>query len=298
MCRPPSIDSLVGIWCLSLAATLCACSDDEPTRYPYDPGTTNVIGGPRSDDGSEPGSGPGLPGITPVSTFTSPECIELDGDCVVRPHAECGERDATADVILGEDGEVLSVICYPNRDYEVIELGREPVGDVELGNKTVVVIDDVDDGVDIDGDLTVEGNNVIVYGHGPDSSVIGGDLSIDKNNAIVRGVRIQGNTTISKNNASLVYCVIEGDLTITGNNVNLALCEIWGRIQIAGINAVLVSNLVAGDQVVAGINLSCNDNHRFTDTDADGVVDDDDVLAPVLCESRGDTIADDPSLNP
>jgi hypothetical protein len=53
-----------------------------------------------------------------------------------------------------------------------------------------------------------------------------------------------------------------------------------------GNNAVFVSSLVAGDQSVEGKNLRCNDIHRFTDTDADAAVDEDDVLSVVLCVSR------------
>ena len=283
-------------------SSLLACSSSHPVQYPYDPNTTNVIGGSGTNSGSG-AAGSSAPtgtdqvGVSSVSTYTTPSgsgCLELDGSCVA-PQNDCGEG-GTADVIVGENGEVLSTICYPNRDYSVDVLPDSPVSHPPLGNNTVVVIDGKDDGVDIEGDLTIQGNNVIVYGAGPDTSVIGGNLAIDKNNAIVRGVRIQGNTTISKNNASLLDCVIEGDLTITGNNVNLALCEIWGKLDIQGENAVFVSNLVEGDQKVSGINLRCNDNHYFSDAGMDGSVDPGDVTGNVTCESRDQAVPDNPNL--
>jgi hypothetical protein len=150
----------------------------------------------------------------------------------------------------------------------------------------VAIIDDSDDGVDVEGDLVIEGNNVIVYGAGPEASVIGGNLEVETNDAIVHGVRVAGDVILRADDTALVYCVIEGDLHVIGNNNSLALCEIWGDVVIEGNDAVLVSNLVAGDQPISGTSLRCHDNHRFTDIDGDGVVQDDDVLAPVGCSAR------------
>jgi len=234
-----------------------------------------VIGSADEDDGKPGGDAPDLVGITPVLT-TSTSSSEPAKD-------KCGDG-ATADVIVAADGEVLSTICYPNKDYEVVALGDQST-EPELGNNVVAVLDDSDDGVDVEGDLLIEGNNVILYGSGPEASVLGGNLEVLKNNAIVRGVRIVGDVILRKNNTALVYCVIEGDLHVIGNNNRLALCEVWGNITIEGNNTVLVSNLIAGDQAIAGKNLRCNDNHRFTDIDGDEVIQDDDVLAPVNCTS-------------
>jgi hypothetical protein len=70
---------------------------------------------------------------------------------------------------------------------------------------------------------------------------------------------------------------------VTLNNISVALCEIWGKVNIQGNNAYFVSNLVAGDQLVMGKNIQCNDNHSFTDSNGDHVVDADEVLAPIEC---------------
>jgi len=308
----PSLVSTCLFGVMPCVLALGGCSDSTPSSpYPYTANETRVIGGATDGSGSAAGAagggsstgstadGDALVGVSAVatgSTTSAVECLQM-GDVCVTPAEQCGDG-ATADVIVGSDGQVLSIICYPNKNYDVITLPTEAVSEPALGNNTVVVLDGLDDGVDVEGDLVVKGNNVIVYGSGPDTSVIGGNLDIEKNNAIVRGVRIKGDATISKNNASLVYCVIEGDLTITGNNVSVALCEIWGKVTIEGTNAVFVSNLVAGDQTVSGVNLQCNDNHRFTDIAGDGVIQDDDVLTPITCESRGAAVANDPSLQP
>lgn len=277
----------VGIM-IVLGAVLAACGDDEdrPNAYPYEPGETRIIGGtdPDGDPFGNPDptivTSPG--GAAPVGVFSG--SCNLDEACEA-PLNECGEGE-TADVIVGENGEVLSVLCYPVRDSSVIVIGEDVVSSPDLGNNSVVVLDGSDDGVDVEGDLDVVGNNVIVHGEGPDVSVIGGDLNIEKNNAIVRGVRIQGDVTITKNNTALVWCVIEGDLNITMNNTSVALCEVWGNVNIIGNNAVFVSNAVQGDEPIAGMNLFCNDNHRFTDADGDGVIDEGEVGEPIECSSR------------
>jgi hypothetical protein len=297
---------------LLLGGVAGACSSGgSASPYPYEADTTTVIGAQgsgTSPGGSSLGSGgagaskSGVQvGLSPVATYSTAtpsggDCLDIQGVCA-KPQDQC-DAGGTADVIVGPDGAVLSVICYPNRDYHVVVLGDAPVSSPPLGNNTVVVIDGKDDGVDIQGDLTIQGNNVILYGYGPETSVIGGNLNIDKNNAIVRGVRIDGNASITKNNAALIDCVIEGDLTISGNNVSLALCEIWGNVKIEGNNAVFVSNLVLGDQPISGDNLRCNDNHRFADANQDGLFQSSEIAGAVTCESRGQSVMDTANLAP
>ena len=270
-----------------LGTLLAACGDDdEPeTPYPYDPGETRVIGGTDADgdpfDNPDPDVATSPGGAAPVGVFDG--SCNLDEACEA-PLNECKEGE-TADVILGENGEVLSVLCYPVRDSSVIVIGEDLVEDPELGNNTVVVLDGSDDGVDVEGDLDIVGNNVIVHGEGPDVSVIGGDLNIDKNNAIVRGVRIKGDVTLNKNNTAIVWCVIEGDLNITMNNTSVALCEVWGNVNIIGNNTVFVSNAVQGDEPIAGKNLYCNDNHRFDDLDDNGAIGEDEIGEPIACSA-------------
>jgi len=178
----------------------------------------------------------------------------------------CGSRDY-ADVVLDEDRGVLDVICYPG-NASVQDIGNDPVDTATAGNHTVLVFDDLDDGVDVSGDVSLTGNGAVVYGHGADVSVIGGGLSVDKNNAIVRGVRIEGDVTISKNNAQLAFCEIGGNLTIAGNNATVVECVVHGQVLIDGNNAVFVRNELASHSTLSGKNLSCNANVTFDDTES------------------------------
>lgn len=229
------------------------CSSEESNPYPYALDEIRVIGG----DGGE---------------------YEADAN------DECG-AGASADVIVDEDGDVLSIVCYPNEGYEVVTLEDE-AQEPELGDHVVAVLDGDDDGVDVKGDLLIDGQNVIVYGAGPEASVIEGNLEVIEDGAIARGVRIEGDAILRKDGAALVDCAIEGDLIVIGDGVTIARCEVWGDVIMDGSHAVLVSTLVAGDQQLSGDDLRCNDNHRFTDIEGDGVVQDDDVLAPIACTSE------------
>jgi len=251
------------------------CGGDDPTRLPYDPNSTAVIGGEFDN--------PDGLALRVVTTPDGDECIDLDGACA-KPQEVCGE-DGAADVLIGDDGQVLDVICYPTGGVAV-ESFEGPVE--KVGNNVVLVFDDVDDGADVVGDVTVDGNNVTLYGHGPDSSVIAGDLHIDKNNSVVRGLRIEGDVTIDKNNPSIVDCVIEGDLTIRGNNVSIALCEVWGKLVIEGNNAVLVGNRFASAPEVKGKNTRCYDNLAFEDADGDARVSDEELGEAIECGGKSE----------
>jgi hypothetical protein len=255
---------------IALGLAACADSGTQTRRLPYNANETTVIG--------SSGSG-GLDNAQVVSTPDGTECINLDDVVCATPQSECG-NDGTADVLVDENGTVLDVVCYPSGGVSV-ETFDGPVENV--GNSAVLVIDDVDDGVDVDGDVTIDGNNVVLFGAGPDTSVIGGNLNIDKNNAIVRGVRIQGDVVIDKNNPSLIDCVIEGDLLIKGNNVNIALCEVWGTLTIEGNNAKLVSNHFAQAPSIKGKNTVCNDNVAFADANDDGEISPSELGAAIDC---------------
>jgi hypothetical protein len=254
-----------------------ACSGDNPERtLPYPTDKTTLIGDYDNPDE--------FAGYRTVTTPDGDECINLDDVCV-KPQEECGE-DAVADVLLNDKGEVVDQICYPTGGVTV----ETVEGDLDdVGNDVVLVLDDEDDGVDIDGDVTIDGNNVTLYGHGPDTSVIGGDLHIDKNNTLVRGVRIEGNVEIDKNNPSIADCVIEGDLTIRGNNVSIALCEVWGKLTIEGNNAILVGNRFASPPVVNGNNTLCNGNLGFADADDDGSIEESELGAEIECSAAEDS---------
>ncbi len=258
---------------LTLGVSLAGCggSSDATTApdYPYDANHTVIIGSDM--DGS-------------VETPDGDRCLEIDRTCAT-PQTQCGDN-GTADVILGADGEVVDVICYPTSGAPIETIPAEAVPVEKTQNGSVVVLDGAADGADIDGDLSVDANNVVIYGKNPDVSVIGGDLSITKNNATVRGVRITGDVRVEFNNANFVFCVIEGDLTIIGNNTTVAGCEVWGNISISGENSVLVKNQLASEGPLEAQGLVCNDNRHFVDDDADGSVDNDELAEVVECSDK------------
>jgi hypothetical protein len=255
---------------------LGACgADTKPRGLPYSADKTTVIGDFDNPDGSAP--------YRLVATPDGDACIDLDGVCA-KPQSECGD-DGAADVLIGDDGQVVDVICYPTGGVAI----EEVEGDLEkVGNDVVLVLDGKDDGVDVRGDVTIDGNNVTLFGEGPDVSVIGGDLHIDKNNALVRGVSVQGDVTIDKNNPSIVECVIEGDLTIHGNNVSIAMCEVWGKLTIEGNNTVLVGNHFASPPSITGKNTVCNGNFAFSDEDDDGAIVDAELGDAIDCGSKSE----------
>jgi hypothetical protein len=230
---------------------IVACSSEERAESdsvtPYRVGQALVIG---DDDGER--------------------TMSVDDDCDTAVCASVRERcseEAYADVVLDDDGEVADVVCY-KRNVDVVELGEDPVASASAGNNTVLVLDDEDDGADVEGDVRLEGNNAVVYGHGADVSVIGGTLAIEKNNAIVRGVTVRGDVTIDKNNAKLLFTTIEGSLTILGNNTTVAGSRVLGELTILGNNTVLVQNELADAGPISGKNLRCNGNVQIEADDA------------------------------
>ncbi len=245
-----------------------ACSSEPDVATPYQPGDITVLG---------------------EALGGRPERLEACGDECSTVDDECGD-DAAADVVLDERGEVADVICY-EQDVVVETVSIDRVDSAEAGNKTVLVLDGVDDGDDVTGDVVVSGNNATVWGEGADVSVIGGTLKITKNNAIVRGVRIRGDVGVTKNNAQFSMCVIEGDLTITGNNATFADCVILGNVKIAGVNTVLAQNRFGKAYEIGGKNLTCNENYTFEDADEDGAFDEAELGDEVSCTDSKEDLA-------
>lgn len=261
---------LASLW-LSSCTSGSSGGPSSESPVPYRLGQALVIG---EVDGGQ---------VTSVdASCESDECVAV--------RERCGEG-AYADVVVGQNGQVLDVLCYRG-NAEVRELGVASVETATAGNDTVLVLDDVADGEDVVGDVVLLGNNAVVYGHGADVSRIGGGLAIDKNNAIVRGVAILGDVTISKNNAQLAFTEIFGDLTISGNNTTLAECIVHGEVQIDGVNTVLVNNRFGGARTLVGKNLECNGNTAFDElggTDAGAAPDASggaSSAGAVVCEDR------------
>lgn len=248
--------------------SVLACSGEADVATPYQPGDITVLG---------------------EALGGRPERVEACGDVCATVDDECGD-DAAADVILDPQGGVADVICY-EQDVKVETVSIDRVDSAEAGNKTVLVLDGVDDGDDVTANVTISGNNAAVWGEGPDVSVIGGTLKITKNNAVVRGVRIHGDVAVTKNDAQFSMCVIDGDLTVTGNNATFADCVILGDVKIAGVNTVLVQNRFAQSYEIGGKNLTCNENFAFSDANQDGEFTESEQTEAVTCSESKEDLA-------
>lgn len=257
----------------SVLVGACASGEDN-TVLPYAANLTTVIGGEATKAEAKDR-------YRVVATPDADGCVDEDASECLKPQESCGDQ-GVADMLVDARGKPLTTLCYPIDGVAVENIE----GDLDkVGNNTVFVLDETDDGPDVTGNVTLDGNNVTLYGHGPAVSVIAGDLHIDKNNARVRGIRVKGDVVIDKNNPSLVDCVIEGDLTIHGNNVALALCEVWGNVIVDGNNAYLVENHLAKAPEISGQNTVCNGNVAFEDADENDAISDEELGDEIVCSS-------------
>lgn len=261
---------------LTLCATVCvaaalgACSDGGAKSHslPWDGNRTQVINGAGD--------------ITELPAPNGDACLDLQGACI-QPQLTCEGR--AADVVLDGDGKLVQTVCYPAAGTLTVSEIEANNGNVAQNqNNSVIVLDDIDDGIDIDGDVSVDANNVVIYGADPNNAVISGNLSIDGNNTIVRGVRIQGDVSIVKNNAVFLNCVIEGDVTISANDTVIAACDVLGTITITGNNTKLSANHIVGELSISGNNTKCTSNVAAVDADGDGILLTSELGAPVVCD--------------
>jgi hypothetical protein len=253
---------------LALGTTACDSGGARSHEVPWSDDRTHVI----DAEGN----------VTELEAAVGDDCLDLDNDVCIRPQDECDGR--AAEVVLDARGELLEVICYPEEEILSVEQIAAQDGNVEQNqNNSVIVLDGVADGADIEGDLSVDANNVVIYGEGPENSLIEGDVEVDGNNIIVRGVHIQGGVEIIANNAVFLHCVIEGDVSIAGNNAVLSACDVLGNLQITGHNAHVSGNRVTGELSDDGKNTICEENLAATDADHDGVLSEAEIGEPIGC---------------
>lgn len=230
------------------------------------------------------------------------ECLELEGDECEKPAEACGGRHA--EVVVGDRGELLELVCYPeSATLSLEELAAQEGNVAQNQNNAVIVIgelegdvgdaDSADDaaeaeGVDLDGNLSVDANNVVVWGDSPETAVIGGDVLVDGNNIIVRGVHITGDVTILANNAFFLGCIIEGNVSVTGNNAVFSASDVLGQVTVTGNNARLTANHIAGGLSDDGKNTVCEHNLAAVDGDADGSLEESELGEPLVCASKSD----------
>lgn len=210
------------------------------------------------------------------------DCVDYKGECL-RPQTKCGNEGA--DIIVDRDGRLLDFVCYPGEATLTVDQVEAQRGAIAQNqNNTVILIDELDDGVDVQGDVSIDANNVVIYGESAATAVIAGNLTVDGNNALVRGVRIQGDASLIKNNVVMALCVIEGDLVINANNVEVIACDVLGNVTVTGNNVKLLGNRIGGELSVSGSGAACVDNYAVSDANGDRVVDDVELGAPLACD--------------
>jgi hypothetical protein len=220
--------------------------------------------------------------VKELAPASGTECLEHEGECL-KPQEKCGLE--AVDIVLDSDGKVLDYLCYPGESTLAVEELEANDGDLaQHENNTVIVLDEHDDGADIDGDVSVDANNVVIYGDSAETAQIAGSLTLDGNNALVRGVRIQGDVTIVKNNATLAFCVIEGNLTITGNDTRLLGCDVLGQLNVTGNNTKIYGNRIVGPLASTGKNTDCTDNFSAADGNGDRIIAASEVGAALSCK--------------
>lgn len=207
-------------------------------------------------------------------------CLMLPGGACISPKDKCG-AGAHAEVVLGPDGKVANIVCYPDKvsSYTLVE--QQPSASVD--NKGLLVFDGKVDGPDIAGDLNVTGNNATVYGQGPVQSVVGGNLTVSYNNATIRGISVLGDTTIVGNNTVMYYCVIVGNVLIPSNDNILSGCDIYGNVTVTGNNNQLLALRIQGTLSNRGNGNVCASDFRFTDVNQNKVIEPIEVGAALTC---------------
>lgn len=251
------------------ASAVFGCGSESPKRaVPWAEQRTLVIDASRNPVEVEPVSGTA--------------CLMYEGECL-KPHEQCGEEGA--DILLDADGNLLDYVCYPGESTLTVEEIEAREGDVAQNeNNAVIVLDDEDDGADIDGDLSIDANNVVLYAEDPTTAIVSGSVTVDGNNILVRGVGIEGDLTVVKNDVTIALSIVHGNVVIQGNNVALLASDVLGNVTVTGNNLRLLGSHIAGTLSITGNGAECRDNLTAIDTNGDGVFAETELGAPLLCD--------------
>lgn len=276
---------IVGIQLLVIL--MMGCSEDEPGGWRVTEGQGDSVTYGETSDVVVTADG-----TTYVVTNEGGEgCVDIGDECVDITDAEgryCDDENAQADVLLDENGDVVSVVCYPPADEgtTVTELETDS-GTVELPsnqNGTVITFPAESDGEPLDGNVTLDGERVVLYGNGVDETIINGNIVLASNNARLRGLTVQGNVDVedNANNGSIVLCRIEGNLTVKSNGMTLASCEVYGNVTVDGNGTTLVNIGVQGEWKVSDSSV-CEGCYSFSDENDDKLLQEDEVGEALEC---------------
>lgn len=260
---------------LSLMVVLCAaaCGGDERSAVATNQGDTTtleqdrdvvVVAGRRGDTVIE-GRGEG--------------CVEIDDLCVEASEIEeryCDGEDAHADIVVDEDGEVLSAVCYPSveeaQEAEDVLVDSEGVATLpQNSNGTIAVFPESTDNKPVEGDITLSGERAILVGRGMSKTIIDGSVKIDSNNARLRGMTINQDLKIDSNNVGVSFVRVMGKLDVNKNGFVGMNIEVFGDVNIGGSSAVLHNIGVQGEWKGETTCVGC---YSFADDNADGLIQD------------------------
>lgn len=221
-------------------------------------------------------------------------CVQVDErTCVAVDEVTgryCEGEEGQADIILDEDGEVLTVICYPpaNTGTPLEEVGVSEDGTVAVPQNAggaVIVFDPDTNQTPIQGDVRLDAERVTLFGNGAGETILEGDLNLASNNARARGFTVTGDLIIEKNsnNNAITFCEVLGSLSAQSNGLRVVDCVVFGDVTVSGNGATLVNVGVQGAWNVDSKS-ACHGCYSFTDENKDGALADDERGDALLCD--------------
>lgn len=265
-CRVRTLHLVLVVLFSMTAATGCGDDDGQAAAsvFPYGDDQTVVV---RGDE------------RTVIATPDGGDCLSGASGCV-RPQDTCGDG-GSALVVLDDAGELVRVVCYPDSETAaVIDTRDDNIKEVPAG--TLILLDEVADGDDVDGDVHIKTDDVTVAGFGPDVSRIDGNFKSEGNHTTLSGVRITGNVELHNDGATLIDCVIEGNLHIKDAGALVQGCTIFGNVDSEGHDAVLLDNLARGTWKTTAA-ARCENNRAVTDPNGDLIVQPEEIGEPLSC---------------
>jgi len=280
-----------GIRFVVVCTLVAGCSDDEPGGWRITEGAGDEV-----NYGADAKVVVSADGTIYVVEAQGSGCAQVGDQCVDLAGESgryCDDPNAQADVLLDQDGKVVTLVCYPPvaDGTSVEELQTDAEGNVSLpSNQNGVVITFPEDtnGAAVAGNIALDGERVVLYGNGVDQTIVDGNLDLLSNNARVRGLTVKGDVHFhsNSNNSSLLLCRIEGNLNVESNGATLASCEVFGDVRVSGNNAVLVNIGVQGEWDVDS-GATCEGCYSFSDDNDDLLVQDSELGDAIDCGNPG-----------
>jgi hypothetical protein len=192
--------------------------------------------------------------------------------------AYCPTPSAPADLLL-VGGALAHTLCYPSTSSIIVT--TTTTGDYVVSQTgAVVTFSSATYNVAFGGKLDIEADNVVIYGNGPESTLFAGDLVVHGANAKIRGVHIGGALQASAP-LSLAFSSIAESANLPPGS---ALVETLVLGSLTMTSGLLAQSEVQGTFTVSGS--ECDSNRHVQDLNADGLIDESEIGAPLACAAR------------